>query len=85
MRSSDLAHRHDPRYELDRVESLSLLALGEQIDADLDGHIDECPDCQAELAALRRTVALGRYSVENDNDLPTTPSPKDSAPSSISG
>lgn len=75
MRSSDPAHGHDPRYELARVESLSLLALGEQIDADLDGHIDECPDCQAELAALRRTVALGRYGVENDNDLPTTPSP----------
>src|SRR3954452_17432669 len=51
---------HDPRENIEREEALALLALNEPIPAQRQAHIDACAQCQAELAALRRTVHLAR-------------------------
>lgn len=73
MLSSDPAFHHDPRHELAREETLALLALGEQVDADADAHVRGCPGCLAELAKLEHTVALGRHVDEQGSDLPADP------------
>lgn len=65
---------HDPSEDSARWDSLSLLALGERADTGLETHIAVCPDCQSELSALRRTVALGRHSGEYDDDPAPMPS-----------
>ncbi|MEO8851705.1 MAG: anti-sigma factor [Allobranchiibius sp.] len=68
----DASHRHDPREDPARWETLSLLALGENPDTGLEQHIDSCADCQSELTTLRRTVALGRDNgAPDDAPLPT--------------
>lgn len=65
---------HDPGEESARLDGLSLLALGERADTGLESHIADCPDCQRELSALRRTVALGRRSGAYDDDPVAMPS-----------
>ncbi len=55
-------------------ELLTLLALGEPLDADpaVADHLGRCPTCQAEVAGLRRTAALAREGVEH-RDAPAPP------------
>lgn len=48
--------------------TLSLLALGEDIDADY-GHVLDCPRCHSELTSLRRTVALAEQGDLTDEDI----------------
>lgn len=70
MHSSDPTHRDDAT----RGESLTLLALGEPIDPDLDAHIHSCAECKAELDALRRTVTLAQHPGTDDDLAIATPS-----------
>lgn len=70
-------HSFDPKHHNDaaRGELLTLLALGEPIDQQHDAHIQDCVDCQNELAALRRTVTRARYlGIDEDQSL-LAPSP----------
>jgi hypothetical protein len=70
---------HDPRFDLDRQETLALVALGEPVAEqrrDLAAHIDSCPACQDELTALRRTVVLARHAGENRDDHASVPAPR---------
>lgn len=53
---------HDPHNELDRQDRLTLMALGETVDAAFAEHEAGCRRCQAELTALTATVALARSS-----------------------
>jgi len=74
--SSDrLGEPHDPRFELARQEALSLLALGQPVELELDSHIRGCESCQAELSGLRRTVALAREADIHRHELEAVPSP----------
>ena len=60
------ADHHDPRFDLDRQDALTMLALGQSPAPELaavTAHIDSCADCQTELTALRHTVGLARDSV----------------------
>lgn len=75
MPESDSASHHDPRDELAREETLTLLALGEPVDGGFDAHVRDCGQCQTELAALRRTVAMGRHVGELGSEIGATPSP----------
>ena len=44
---------------------LALLALGERAGDAVDvGHLEECADCRAELAALQRAAAVGRSTLD---------------------
>src|SRR6187402_2942469 len=44
---------------------LALLALGEHAGDTVDvGHLEECADCRAELAALQRAAAVGRSTLD---------------------
>lgn len=43
---------------------LALLALGERGDAVDVGHLEECAECRAELAALQRAAAVGRSTLD---------------------
>jgi hypothetical protein len=63
---------HDPHFEVDRQDNLTLLALGEQVGADFDAHVGTCDRCQAELTELSRTVRLARESTDlrADRDAP---------------
>jgi hypothetical protein len=61
---------HDPRFELDRLDNLTLLALGEPVDANFDAHQGSCPQCQQELAALAQTVTLARQTDEHSDAQP---------------
>lgn len=61
---------HDPSSDSARWETLSLLALGERADTDLEFHISECGECQGELRSLRRTVELGRSTGDVDGPAP---------------
>lgn len=56
------ADPHDPHNDLDRQDNLTLMALGEAVDADFAQHQQSCPSCRAELAALSATVHLARTS-----------------------
>jgi anti-sigma-K factor RskA len=61
---------HDPRFELDRQDNLTLLALGEPVDADFHAHQTSCPQCQHDLAALAQTVTLARQTDEHSDAQP---------------
>ncbi|MEO6957128.1 MAG: hypothetical protein ABI137_10350, partial [Antricoccus sp.] len=70
-------HSFDPEHHNDAAhgELLTLLALGEPIEPQQDAHIQDCVDCQNELAALRRTVTRARYlGIDEDQSL-LAPSP----------
>lgn len=47
---------------------LALVALGEDVDAEVLGHVEECRSCFHELGALQQVVAIGR-SLEPDDRL----------------
>src|SRR3954452_858243 len=64
---------HDPRENIEREEALALLALNEPIPAQRQAHIDACAQCQAELAALRRTVHLARDAAERTTQADPSP------------
>ncbi|MEO8749663.1 MAG: anti-sigma factor [Allobranchiibius sp.] len=66
----DPGSAHDPSSDSARWETLSLLALGERVDTDLEFHISECGECQGELRSLRRTVELGRSTGDVDGPAP---------------
>jgi anti-sigma-K factor RskA len=55
-------------------ERLTLLALGEPMDADptVADHLDQCPACRAEVDGLRRTAVLAREGVDH-RDAPAPP------------
>ena len=56
-------------------DTLALLALGETVDDEdrVTVHLDECPQCRAELERLEHTVAIGRSLAPEDRKL--TPPP----------
>jgi len=43
-------------------DDLTMLALGEQIDIAVEGHLDRCEQCRAEVDAMRMTVELAELS-----------------------
>lgn len=59
------ADPHDPDHDLDRQDNLTLLALGEQADAEFLRHHRVCDRCQAELAELSATARLARSAVRD--------------------
>jgi anti-sigma-K factor RskA len=61
---------HDPRFELDRQDNLTLLALGEPVDAGFQEHQASCPQCQGDLVALSQTVTLARQTDEHSDAQP---------------
>ncbi len=67
---SDQRDPHDPRFELDRLDNLTLLALGEVVDPDFATHQSACPQCQRELDGLAHTVAVLREGDENGDAVP---------------
>lgn len=73
--SSDDAHDaiHDPRFESERLDHLVLLALGETVPAPFASHRPGCAECQRDLEAISRTVALGREAVANGEHLAAPP------------
>jgi Anti-sigma-K factor rskA len=64
---------HDPRFEAERLDHLVLLALGEAVPATFESHRPGCAECQRDLAAISRTVALGREAVANGDHLAAPP------------
>jgi hypothetical protein len=64
---------HDPRFEAERLDHLVLLALGEAVPATFESHRPGCAECQQDLAAISRTVALGREGVANGDHLSSPP------------
>ncbi|MEO6702894.1 MAG: anti-sigma factor [Jatrophihabitantaceae bacterium] len=56
---------HDPRFDLDRQDNLTLIALGERVDDEFVRHQTDCPRCQAELAELTATVRLARLAARD--------------------
>ncbi len=75
MNTSDDAHDaiHDPRFEAERLDHLVLLALGETVPASFESHRPGCAECQRDLEAISRTVALGREAVANGEHLAAAP------------
>ena len=67
---ADRRDPHDPRFELDRLDNLTCLALGEVVDASFVAHQRACRQCQLELDALAHTVAVLR---ETDKDSDAVP------------
>jgi anti-sigma-K factor RskA len=61
---------HDPRFELERQDNLTLLALGEPVDPNFQAHHAACSRCQHELATLARTVILARQTDEHSDAAP---------------
>jgi Anti-sigma-K factor rskA len=59
---------HDPRYEFDRLDNISLMALGEPADPAFHDHCATCEQCLQELVALSHTVGLAR-EVEEHRDI----------------
>jgi Anti-sigma-K factor rskA len=64
---------HDPRFEAERLDHLVLLALGEAVPATFESHRPGCSECERDLAAISRTVALGREAVANGDHLAAPP------------
>lgn len=66
---------HDPRFELDRQDNLTLAALGEPVDPDFRVHQLGCARCQQELAEFTRMVQLARESGGQREQLDAEPAP----------
>jgi len=56
-------------------ETLALLSLGETVDdaGAVTVHLDECPQCRAELERLEHTVGIARSLVPEDRTLASPP------------
>lgn len=53
-------------------DRLALVALGEPMSRDESTHVEQCDDCTIELFELRRTVVVGRSTIDMD-DLESPP------------